>query len=294
MPARAPRDAGGDVTSAEAGAAASTAADGGARAAVTTCGGWKVADVVVRGSIAGALVGALDQDASEVAAHYARLFMWDLDLRRDVVPGDRMMLAWRAGDGAVEIGAARYVSQRLGRSLHAYRFQAPDDQHPSYWDAGGGEVPRRLKGGPLRAYDQITALLKDRPTHKGMDFKTATGTEVFAPRAGVVSRIDWKRKGNGRCLELRFADGVTAKFLHLSAVKVARGARVKPGQLVALTGNSGHSTAPHLHYQLGRGQRILDPVDYHGATRRRLGGEALLALQAQIAALRRSCGDAAP
>jgi murein DD-endopeptidase MepM/ murein hydrolase activator NlpD len=266
-----------------------------AAAAVARCGPWQVAEVVVRGSIAGSLAAALGEDGSQLAAHYARIFMWDLDLRRDVAAGDRMTLAWRRGAGGeIEIGAARYRSDRPTRVLRAYRFQAAEDEPPSYFDEAGLELPRRLEASPLRRYDQITALLKDRPTHKGMDFKTPTGTEVVAPRAGTVSRVDWRRKGNGRCLEVRYDDGVVAKFLHLSAVKVAGRARVKPGDVIALTGNTGRSTAPHLHYQLSRGTRTLDPLEYHGTSRRRLAGEALAALTAAIERLQHSCGAAAP
>jgi len=278
-------------------AAAARAADGGgpvdaaAGPSFTSCGGWKVVEVPVRSSMAAALAAALGDEGSQVAAHYARLFMWDLDLRRDILSGDRMRVVWRTGaTGEPEIGSAQYASQRLGRVLRAHRFRGPDDSSPSYWDPEGVELARRLKSSPLRDYEQITALLKDRPTHQGMDFKTPVGTPVYAPRPGAVSRINWKRKGNGNCLEVRFDDGVAAKFLHLSAVKVASGARVSAGQLVALTGNTGHSTAPHLHYQLNRGPSTLDPVDYHGTTRRRLSGPALAKLKAEIVALERSCG----
>jgi murein DD-endopeptidase len=283
------------ATIAVASAAQAQPADGGrspdAAAVPTTCGGWKVAEVPVRGSMAAALVPALGADGSQLAAHYARIFMWDLDLRKDIVPGDRMWLVWRTdAAGAPEIGAAQYASQKLGRVIRAHRFRDPDDVHPSYWDEQGIEVARRLKNSPLRDYEQITALLRDRPTHQGLDFKTPVGTPVQAPRAGVVSRINWKRSGNGNCLEVRFQDGVAAKFLHLSAVKVAGQANVRAGQVIALTGNTGHSTAPHLHYQLNRGQQTLDPLDYHGTSRRRLGGKALELFKAEVARLEKSCG----
>jgi murein DD-endopeptidase len=260
-------------------------------AAPAACGPWKVAEVPMRGSMAAALVPALGPEGSQLAAHYARIFMWDLDVRRDIVPGDRMWLAWRTDPaGELEIGAAQYASQKLGRILRAHRFRDPDDAHASYWDAQGVEVPRRLKNGPLRDYEQITALLRDRPTHQGLDFKTPVGTPVQAPRPGVVSRINWKRTGNGNCLELRFEDGVAAKFLHLSAVKVAGQTHVRAGQVIALSGNTGHSTAPHLHYQLNRGQQTLDPLDYHGTFRRHLGGKALEAFKAEVARLEKTCG----
>jgi murein DD-endopeptidase len=245
----------------------------------------------VQGSLSASLVSAIGEQGSELSAHLARIFMWDLDLRRDVVGGDEVRLLWRASDsGEMEIGAATYRSQRLGRLLAAYRFRPAGDQYPSYWDDSGVERQRRLKGGPLDRYQEITALLKDRPTHQGMDFKTPVGTEVRAPREGSVGRVDWKRQGNGRCVELRYDDGTTAKFLHLSEIKVRPGARVRAGQVIALSGNTGHSTAPHLHYQLSRGPRTLDPVDYHGVFQRRLKEGDLSRLRADIAALHRACG----
>jgi murein DD-endopeptidase len=294
---------------AHAGQAATTAADAGAGTAATAsppdagsgCD-WKHADVTVRGSIAASLVAAIGaqnqpgkNEGSVVAAHVARLFMWDLDLRREVASGDTLRLLWREiPDAQPEIGAARYHSQHLGRPLRAYRFRAAADAHPSYWDERGVEVPRRLEQSPLASYEQITALLKDRPSHKGMDFKCAIGTPVEAPRAAVVTRVNWKRGGNGNCVELRYDDGTLAKFLHLDSIKVRPGARVRAGQVIAASGNTGHSTAPHLHYQLDRDARIVDPVEYHGVTRRRLGGADLAAFKAQVAALARTCGERAP
>ena len=93
---------------------------------------------------------------------------------------------------------------------------------------------------------------------------------------------------------MRFDDGTVAKFLHLSAVKVRRGARVKAGEVIALTGNTGRSTAPHLHYQLERGPRTVDPVDYHGTLQRRLSPAETASLRAQVAALGQACGPRAP
>ena len=263
--------------------------------ATATCSGWRAVEVAVKGSIAASLGSALGQDGSQVAAHFARIFMWDVDLRKDVEPGDRLMLLWRRTEaGDVEIGAARYQSSRLGRTFRAHRFKATEDDFPSYWDPEGQEVARRLKASPLATYEQITALLKDRPTHRGMDFKAAVGTEVKAPRAGTITRANWKLRGNGNCLEMRFDDGTVAKFLHLSAIKARPGARVRVGEVIALTGNTGRSTAPHLHYQLERGPRTVDPVDYHGTLRRRLSPTETASLKAQVAALAQACGPRAP
>ncbi len=228
-----------------------------------------MADATITSSLSGAL--AREPDGAVLSALAGRIFMWHVDLNKEIERGDRVrLLYYRDGAGDLIVAAARYRSARKGTTFDAFRFQATGDIAPSYWDADGKEVPERLRDGPLRSYDQITALLKDRPTHRGMDFKAPIGTPVHAHRTGTVSRVNWRRGGNGMCLEIRFGDGTLAKYLHLSAISARRGQRVKPGDRVALTGNTGRSTAPHLHYQLERGSRTVDPLDYHGTYRRAL------------------------
>jgi murein DD-endopeptidase MepM/ murein hydrolase activator NlpD len=228
-----------------------------------------VVDAEVTSSLSGAL--ANKPDGPTLAALVGRLFMWRVDLRKEIERGDRVRVVYfRDAQGELVIAAARYRSMRKGAVFDAFRFKAAGDAAASYWDGQGVEVPERLREGPLRSYDQITALLKDRPTHKGMDFKAPVGTPVYAHRAGTINRVNWRRAGNGNCLEIRFHDGTVAKYLHLSAVRGRPGQPVRPGQQVAETGNTGRSTAPHLHYQLQRGQRTIDPLDYHGTFRRTL------------------------
>lgn len=248
----------------------------------------------ISGSLAGALAAAVPPDGGALGAVSARLVMWHLDLRRELERGDGITVAYRREDGKFVVGAAVYTSRRRGRSYRAYRFQAPGDPFPSYWDEQGAEVPFRLKNGPLRSYEQITALLKDRPTHRGMDFKAPTGTPVHAPRAGRVTRANWRTAANGRCLEIEYDDGVRARFLHLSEVRAAPGQRVQAGQVVALTGNTGRSTAPHLHYELSRGGQVVDPVEYHGVVRRTLPPAARGPFRAEMAAMDRLLAPPAP
>ena len=234
-------------------------------------------DAEITSSLSASL--AAKPNGSILAALAGRLFMWRVDLRREIERGDQVRLVYfQDARGELVIAAARYQSIRKGTWFDAYRFQASGDASASYWDAEGVEVPARLREGPLRSYDQITALLKDRPTHQGMDFKAPVGTPVYAHRAGTINRVNWKRRGNGTCLEIRFHDGTLAKYLHLSRVTARTGQPVRPGQQVAFTGNTGRSTAPHLHYQLQRGLRTIDPLEYHGTFRRSLPSEDQAAL----------------
>jgi murein DD-endopeptidase MepM/ murein hydrolase activator NlpD len=229
---------------------------------------------VVRGTLTHSLVRTFHNEAGEHAdvlnAVYSRLFFWDLDLRRDLQKGDEVEASYRWDGKLAHIDVARYKSNKLGQTLTAYLFHASGDTFPTYWTLEGEEVSRRLKNSPIREYQQVTALIKDRPSHKGMDFKTPVGTEIVSPKSATVVRTNWNTRFNGNSVELKFNDGTLARFLHLSETGVKAGQTVQAGQRIGASGNTGRSTAPHLHYELEKAGRVLDPVDYHGTTRRTL------------------------
>lgn len=238
-------------------------------APATVPDGVKVAHASVERNLAYTFQQAVGEGSDALAATTARLFVWDLDLRRDLQRGDAVQVAWTTVDDLPVILAARYRSNKLGSELTAYRYHAPGDAFPSYWSADGTEVPHVLDECPLKhTYEQITSLLKDRPTHKGMDFKTPVGTPVVTPRGGTVVRTDWNFTYNGNAVEVRWADGTLARFLHLSDTRVEPGQSLAAGAVIGLSGNTGRSTAPHLHYELEKGGKTLDPAKVHGTSRR--------------------------
>jgi murein DD-endopeptidase len=244
--------------------------------------GWKSVDAEVSHSLARTFSKAVGDDGGELAAIFSRIFMWEMDLRKDVLRGDRVQVLYRPStDGKLEIAAARYDSKKLRKTLSAFLYQKPGDVFASYWNAEGQEIPRRLKSTPVKQYQQVTALLGDGRGHSGMDFKAPIGTPVTSPKAGTVTRINWNTRPNGNCIEVRFTDGTKAKFLHLDETKVRANQHVSAGELIGLSGNTGRSTAPHLHYQLDRGNRNLDPLKYHGAHRRELGAVTLQTFSAE-------------
>jgi murein DD-endopeptidase len=245
--------------------------------------GVRVAAATVERNLAHTFHNAVGDGSDALSATTARLFVWDLDLRRDLQKGDKVSVAWRIEKDLPVIDAASYRSSKLGRTLTAYQFKASGDTFASYWSADAIEVPHRLKGGPLNGkYQQITSLLKDRPTHKGMDFKTPVGTPVVAARAGKVVRADWNWTNNGNCVEVRWADGTLARFLHLSETSVKAGQTVTASTTIGLSGNTGHSTAPHLHYELEKAGKTRDPVKVHGTERRQLSPGDRAAFDAEV------------
>jgi murein DD-endopeptidase MepM/ murein hydrolase activator NlpD len=235
--------------------------------------GWNVFDEEVTHSLARTFANAESEHGGALSAVYSRLFHWDIDLRRDLRKGD-------------------LKSEKLGTTLSAYRFTRSGDDFPSYWQKSGTEIARRLKETPLADYEMVTSLLKDRPSHAGMDFKTPIGMSVLATRSGTVTRTNWNTRANGNCIELRFSDGTLAKYLHLSKTGVRVGQRVQTGDVLGASGNTGRSTAPHLHYQLNKGNRVLDPIDVHGTIARSIKQGERNAFDSNVARLDALLGNA--
>jgi len=230
--------------------------------------------VDIEGSLTSSINAVIGAEAGDPLALVAsRLLVWGLSPSRDLRSGDRLEILYslRANEEPL-VHALRFRSGKLGRELRAYRYHVPGAPFARYYDENGREIEERLRNGPIDHYEQITSLLKDGRGHKGVDFKAPVGTEVRAPWDATVIRKNWNYRYNGGSLELRDGKGRSIVFLHLDSVEksLQPGSRVRRGQVVAKSGNTGRSTAPHLHYQVMAGKKVLDPFDLHETWRESL------------------------
>ncbi|HHF2852934.1 TPA: M23 family metallopeptidase [Vibrio diabolicus] len=105
----------------------------------------------------------------------------------------------------------------------------------------------------------VTKVVK---MHRGLDFAVNTGTKVYAPADGVVEVTRRSNKGSGNFLRLQHSFGFSSSYSHLKKFKVKSGQFVKKGQLIAISGNSGLSSGPHLHYEVRFVGRALNPKPF--------------------------------
>ncbi len=101
--------------------------------------------------------------------------------------------------------------------------------------------------------------LRGRRPHQGVDMRASYGTPVVAALGGVVVYADDRISGYGETLILRHAQGVSTIYAHCSKLLVKVGDRVIGGQRIALSGDSGRATAPHLHFEVRDGMLPVDP-----------------------------------
>jgi len=98
--------------------------------------------------------------------------------------------------------------------------------------------------------------------HFGQDFEAGYGTEVFATGAGTVIDAGWNTGGFGNHVRIDHGYGYQTIYGHLSSIKVSKGMHVKRGDLIGLTGSSGTSSGPHLHYQIDQYGQHQNPLYY--------------------------------
>jgi murein DD-endopeptidase MepM/ murein hydrolase activator NlpD len=97
--------------------------------------------------------------------------------------------------------------------------------------------------------------------HPGLDISTPIGTKVEAPADGVVVSCGDKG-GYGNAIVIDHKYGIVTRYAHLSGFNVKPGQRVKRGDVIGFVGNSGKSTAPHLHYEVWVNDQAQNPIHY--------------------------------
>lgn len=130
----------------------------------------------------------------------------------------------------------------------------------------GWPVTRGWISSPFgRRIDPFTGKLA---WHQGVDFATGKlGVEVQAVAAGVVTFVG-QRQGYGLLVEINHGNGYETLYAHDQEVLVEPGDIVKKGQVIALSGSSGRSTGPHVHFEVHKNGRVVDPASYIHRTNR--------------------------
>ena len=98
--------------------------------------------------------------------------------------------------------------------------------------------------------------------HQGIDIAAEMGTPIVATADGVVTIAGWNAGGYGNMVDIDHGSGVSTRYGHASAVVVTVGQRVRRGQIIAYVGSTGHSTGPHLHYEVRLSGQPVNPTSY--------------------------------
>ncbi len=201
------------------------------------------------------------------AATVTQIFQEQLNFSRAIHKGDQFQII--RGVQIIDnkpTGQTRIESVRIQR--RAYEHTAFLFSDGRYYDKEGKSLARAFTRTPLSKSYRVSSSFNPRRVHpvtgrvaphNGTDFATPTGTKVRSTGDGIVTRV-----GNhpfaGRYVDIQHGGQYKTRYLHLHRVLVRRGESISRGQTIALSGNSGRSTGPHLHFELHIHSRPVDPM----------------------------------
>lgn len=262
------------------------------------------ATVTKRYRAAGAVVDSVAAAAEAAGvprpalAEMLRAFSWDVSFQHDIKEDDRFDVlfeqAWTDDGHAVDDGHVLWAELTTGggkRTFNVYRFR-PRDGAEFFYDPEGRSVVKALLRTPLNM-SRVSSrfglrrhpVLKFTRLHAGVDFAAPPGTPILAAGSGRVIEAGLNG-GYGRWVKIGHDGGLATGYAHMARIApgVRRSARVRQGQVIGFVGSSGLSTGPHLHFELHRAGRPVDPLNVaRTALRSRLAGQDLVQFKARMA-----------
>ncbi|MFN3524324.1 MAG: peptidoglycan DD-metalloendopeptidase family protein [Phenylobacterium sp.] len=257
-------------------------------------------ETVAKGQIDGSLYESAARLGATptVTASVAKMFAHKLDFQRDIQPGDSFTLIFdrkiTESGRTIETGEVEYAEVK---GVKFYRFERRDGD-VEYFDENGKNVRGFLLRTPVDGARMTSRFgMRRHPIlgytrmHQGIDFGAGMGTPVVAAGDGVV--VEARRWGGyGNWVRVRHTGGWETGYAHLSRFGkgIRAGQRVKQGQVIAYVGSTGASTGPHLHYEIWKGGKRVNPVGAKVPQGTVLAGAELAAFKAEKARIDRLVG----
>ena len=217
---------------------------------------------------------------------FIRVHSYDVDFKQRVKGGDGFELFYELvqdDNGGERPGELLYAGVTIGGETHGYYRFRTTDGGVDYYDEKGSNSKKFLMRTPIRGATltsgfgyRVHPLLGTVRAHLGVDWSGPIGTPVMASGNGAIEVAD--REGNyGNYIRIRHANGYKTVYAHLLrfASGVARGVKVRQGQIIGYLGNTGMSTGPHLHYEVLINNQHTNPLSIKIPKSRQLQGRLL-------------------
>lgn len=216
-----------------------------------------------------------------------RAYSWDVDFQRDIRQGDEFALLFETLEddegNVVDYGEIQFAKLTLsGTDLPIYRFET-DAGIVDYFNEKGESAKKALMRTPIDGARLSSGYGKRKhpvlgytKMHKGVDFAAPTGTPIYAAGDGVVE-FAGRNGGYGNLIRIRHNGEYKTQYAHLNgyAKSIRSGKRVRQGQVIGYVGSTGRSTGPHLHYEVVKAGRQVNPLKVKMPSGEKLKGEQL-------------------
>ena len=235
----------------------------------------KLENILIKGKIQSNLyVSALKEGVPEnTLLEMISLLGFSVDFQREIRKGDDFEIIFTKKidllkNIIIKTNPITYVSLNLsGNKLNFFNYE---DKYglPQYYDENGKSSKRTIMKTPINGArlssgygNRKHPILGYTKMHRGLDFAAPSGTPVFAAGDGVVEKAGWNGS-YGRYIRIRHTGTYKTAYAHLSRFNknVRIGKRVLQGKIIGYVGSSGRSTGPHLHYEVLRNNKQINPV----------------------------------
>ncbi|MGI9485270.1 MAG: peptidoglycan DD-metalloendopeptidase family protein [Geminicoccaceae bacterium] len=226
-----------------------------------------------------------------VTDHLIRLFSWDVDFQRDIRRGDRFETVYEEvtleKDESQVKGELVYAGLTLrGKLIDAYLF-SPDGGLRTYYDSEGRSLRKFLLRTPIDGARLSSGFGKRKhpvlgytKMHKGTDFAAPRGTPIYAGGSGRIEKAE-RYGGYGNYIRIRHSDTWSTAYAHMHnfAKGIGPGVKVRQGQVIGYVGTTGRSTGNHLHYEVIKNDKQVNPMKMKQPSLARLEGAKLKAFE---------------
>ena len=243
--------------------------------------------LVAKGKVSSSLYAtAVDKGVPDyIINQMIKAFSFDIDFQRQVKAGDdfEMFYGEPLSGSSKNRKVLHFAKLNVrGKPKTYFRFTTSDGK-TGYYDEKGRSASRSLMRTPISGARISSGfgmrrhpILGYSKMHTGMDFAVPRGTPIRAAGAGVVKHAAW-RGAYGRTVMIKHTNGYTTLYAHMSRVAsgLKKGHRVQQGQVIGYVGSTGRSTGPHLHYEVRRGKKPINPRRIKTAGSTKLTGKDL-------------------
>lgn len=231
-----------------------------------------------RSTRAGAITGNLHASLARaelpagVAAQIVRMLAGRMDPKQRGKTGDTFRVAYESDDSATRPGRVRVTAFEIrfrGQHVTGVWFVPQAGAPGAYYDLDGMPLAGSRFAMPVAATRistpfgaRVHPVSGARHVHSGVDLAAPAGRAVHASERGIVTFIGTEPRGYGKYVVIRHDGGYASYYAHLSAFEptLRVGAQVVRGQRVGAVGSTGTATGPHLHFEVRRQARLVDPI----------------------------------
>jgi murein DD-endopeptidase MepM/ murein hydrolase activator NlpD len=193
----------------------------------------------------------------------------------------------RAETGEVKVGDLLYAGVDRDGKSNIQMLKWTMGNNTQWFEASGvgeskGALSRPVNGPVTSGFGlRRHPILGYKRMHAGLDFKAGYGQPIFAVTDGVVA-FAGRNGGYGNFVRLNHSGGLASGYGHMSRIAARPGSRVRRGQIIGYVGSTGLSTGPHLHYELYRNGRAVNPMSVKFTQRAQLSGSDLTRFKGKL------------